>query len=139
MANKFFSPESLWLAKITSIARIITGILLIYHGVEIFDKSKMIDYGKMLTDLKMSEPQLMSYLGKGSELASGILLTAGLFTRAGAIILTVTMIIITFRIGEGRIFMEEQHPFLFCVLGIIFCFSGGGRWSTDNLLFGRGR
>lgn len=138
MANKFFSPESLWLEKITSIARIITGILLIYHGVEIFDKSKMTDYGKMLTDVKMSKPLLMAYLGKGSELASGILLTAGLFTRIGALLLIVTMISITFRIGEGRIFMEEQHPFLFCVLGVVFFFSGGDRWSADNLLFGRG-
>ncbi len=39
-------------------------------------------------------------------------------------------------VGDGRIWYEEQHPFLFVLLGIVFFFTGAGKWSFDYLFFG---
>ena len=61
----------------------------------------------------------------------------GLFTRLAIIPLAITMAIISFGIGKGRIFMEDQHPFLFILLAFVFFFTGPGKWSLDYLLFER--
>ncbi len=50
------------------IARVITGVLMIYHGYDIFDANKMNMYGKWLGEIRFPEPMLQAYLGKGSEL-----------------------------------------------------------------------
>jgi putative oxidoreductase len=47
------------------------------------------------------------------------------------------MAIICFGIGKGRVFMEDQHPFLFILLAFVFFFTGPGKWSLDYLLFER--
>jgi putative oxidoreductase len=47
------------------------------------------------------------------------------------------MTFIAFFIGHGRIHMEDQHPFLFVLLALVFVFTGPGKWSLDSLLFGR--
>ena len=110
---------------------------MVYHGFEVFDNAKMNEYTKWMSDLHFSFPDLMAYLGKGTEFVSGIFLTLGLFTRLAVIPLAITMIIICFGIGKGRIFMEDQHPFLFVLLAFLFFFSGPGKWSLDNVFFGK--
>jgi putative oxidoreductase len=37
--------------------------------------------------------------------------------------------------GHGKIFSDDQHPFLFVLLSLVFFFSGPGKWSMDELLF----
>ncbi len=107
---------------------------MIYHGWEIFDSEKMNEYSKWMTDLKFPAPAFMAYLGKGSELIGGILLLIGWLTRPAAIILAITMSAIAFGMGHGRIFTEDQHPFLFVVLSMVFVFTGAGRYSIDRYL-----
>ena len=135
MLKEFFSPVGFWQDNAITLSRIVVGSFMIYHGIEVFDRAKMTEYAKMLTDLKMGSSLLMAYLGKACELISGCLLFLGLFTRIASLILAINMLMITFRIGEGRFFMEEQYPFLFVLFAIIFFFSGGGKWSLDRLLF----
>ena len=137
MLRRFFSPDSLWRDAGLSLIRIMVGLFMIYHGSEVFDKVLMNDYSKRLTDLHFPAPILMAYIGKTTEFVTGILFTLGLFTRLAAIALSITMCIISFGMGEGRIFMEEQHPFLFVLLALVFFFSGPGKWSFDQALFGR--
>lgn len=135
MIKNFFSSDGLWQDNAVTVARIMVGSFMIYHGIEIFDRSKMAEYAKWFTDMKMPNPLLMAYLGKACELIAGCLLFVGLFTRIASLILAITMLIITFGIGEGRFYMEEQHPFLFVLFALIFFFSGGGKWSLDRLIF----
>ncbi len=40
-----------------------------------------------------------------------------------------------FFVGHGKIWYEDQHPFLFVLLAFVFFFIGGGKWSVDYLLF----
>jgi putative oxidoreductase len=132
--NTFFSPASIFLYQGIAIIRIIVGMLLIYHGIEIFNPELMNGYVErgMLTG---PYAKIMAYLGKGSELTCGILLSFGLLTRVAALTMICTFSYITFFIGQGRFWYEEQHPFMFALFGLLFLFTGPGAWSLDRLIF----
>lgn len=108
---------------------------MMYHGWEVFDSVKMNEYTIWLTGLKFRSPAFFAYLGKIMELVSGALIALGLCTRPAAICLAITMAGICFGLGKGRIFMEDQHPFLFVLLSLVFYFTGAGRWSLDRIIF----
>lgn len=124
-----------WTDNVIAIVRIIVGAFMIYHGSELFRPEIMERYYQMLGDMKMSNAVFLSKFGKACELAAGILLTTGLFTRLGAVIMAGAMSFITFGIGEGRVYMEEQHPFMFVLFALIFFFDGGKKWSLDSFIF----
>lgn len=108
---------------------------MIWHGWEIFSETKMKDYQQWDIFKNSSAENVMPYIGKGAELVAGILLLIGLLTRPASLVLIVTMIYIAFFIGHGKIWYEDQHPFLFVLLGLVFLFSGGGKWSLDHYIF----
>jgi putative oxidoreductase len=118
----------------TAIIRIITGLFMVYHGFEIFDAKLMNDYAQwdMFKDLPMG--LVLVYLGKGAEFVAGILLTLGLFTKLASIIIAVTMLSITFFVGHGKFWYEDQHPFLFVLLALVFFFNGARTLSLDSKL-----
>jgi putative oxidoreductase len=118
----------------TAIVRVITGLLLAYHGFEVFDAKLMKDYAQwdMFKDLPIG--LVLVYLGKGAEFVAGILLALGLFTKLASVITIITMLGIMFFVGHGKFWYEDQHPFLFVLLALIFLFNGGGRWSIDERL-----
>ena len=114
--------------------RIIVGLLMVYHGLEVFDAGKIKDYAQWDFFKKFSSPAFVVYIGKGAELLAGIFLTIGLFTRFASLVLIATMLYIAFYVGSGKIWYEDQHPFLFVLLGLVFFFSGSGKWSVDEWL-----
>ena len=77
----------------------------------------------------------MPYLGKGAEFLAGVLLILGLFTRVAALIIIGTFAYITFFVGKGKFWMDDQYPFLFALLGLVFFIIGPGAWSLDGKLF----
>ncbi len=115
-----------------ALIRIITGFFMIYHGYEVFDAKIMNGYltWDMFKDGSMGK--LLVYAGKVAELIAGVLLFIGLFTRLSAIVIAVTMLSISLFVGKGRIWYEDQHPFLFVLLALVFVFTGPGSWSVDN-------
>lgn len=115
-----------------AIIRIITGLFLVYHGLEIFESAKMQDYASWDSVKSMPFPAFWAYLGKGSELVGGVLLAIGFMTRPAAILVTLTMLFICFKIGNGKFWYEDQYPFLFALLAMIYFFTGPGKWSVDN-------
>ena len=70
-----------WQSQGLAVLRILTGMLMAYHGLEIFDSEKMAEYAKWEVVQTLPSPLLMVYLGKGIELVTGVLLTVGLMTR----------------------------------------------------------
>lgn len=78
---------------------------------------------------------VMVYMGKAAELVSGIMFILGFLTRVASLILICTMLYITFFVGNGKIWYEDQYPFLFALLGLVFFFTGAGKWSMDHVLF----
>lgn len=136
MKDRMFSLSPYFLSIGFAAIRVVTGILMTYHGVEVLDGNKMHGYGQWLNDLKFPNPDFMAYLGKGTELVSGFLLVLGLFTRLAALALAITMLLICFGMGKGRIFTDDQHPFLFVLMAALFFFTGAGKWSLDHYFFG---
>lgn len=110
---------------------------MVYHGWEVFDATKMKEYATWDVFKKFPSTTVVVYIGKGAELIAGVMLTIGLFTRIAALVLVVTMLYISFFVGNGKVWYEDQHPFLFVLLGLVFFFSGGGKYSIDNSVFGK--
>jgi len=122
-----------------SVIRIIVGLFIVYHGWEIFDDETIKGYTERDAFKNYSSPWVMVYLGKAAELISGLLLTFGFLTRVGSIILAFTMLYISFFVGHGKIWYEDQHPFLFVLLALLFFFTGPGKWSIDYVIFNKNK
>lgn len=129
MASKIFSSAPISADKGLGIVRIIIGLLMAYHGLEIFNADLMQGYVNWDTIKGLPAPKFMVYLGKGVELVSGILLTLGLFTRITSLAIIVNMLFICFFVGNGQFWYGDQHPFLFAVFGLLFLMTGPGAWS----------
>lgn len=132
--NKIFSASPLWQTTGLCFVRIIVGFFMIYHGWEVFDKEIMSGYLTWDSFKGFSSPAFMVYMGKIAELIAGIFLLIGLFTRLASLVLIFTMIYVSFFVGHGKVWYEDQHPFLFVLLGLVFFFTGSGKWSVDQLL-----
>ncbi|HEU5145800.1 MAG TPA: DoxX family protein, partial [Chryseosolibacter sp.] len=134
----FFSAAPLWSFSGLAIIRIMTGLLMTYHGLELFDRSIMEEYLTWDVFKSMPAPAFMIYLGKSLELITGICFIIGLFTRLAAILMMVDMLFICFVVGGGKFYYQDQHPFLFAMIALVFFFTGPARWSLDSRLFGSG-
>ncbi|NRF38026.1 DoxX family protein [Pedobacter foliorum] len=124
-----------WLVLI----RVISGLLIFVHGLGTFNKGHMDGNVAWLTDIHFPAPVLMAYIGKGAELIGGILLMLGLFTRIAALILIIDMLVISTVLGNGKIFTDDQHPFLLLLLFVYLFFIGSGKISLDHLLFNKNK
>jgi putative oxidoreductase len=134
LMKRFFSPLPLWQDNGLALIRIVTGGFLIYHGCEMFDTPAMNEYFKWDMFKDSSNARIFVYSGKAAEFVSGILLVLGLFTRIACIIVICTLGYIAFFVGHGKIWYEDQYPFLFVVIGFIFIFTGPGAFSLDNVI-----
>jgi Predicted membrane protein len=132
-----FSSSPFWQQQALSIIRIITGLFMAYHGLEIFDQAKINEYAGWDSFKNLSYPLVIVYAGKGAEFIGGMLLAMGLITRIAAVLLAATMLYVSLFVGHGKIWYEDQHPFLFVLLCMVFIFLGPGKWSLDHLLFKR--
>ena len=138
--NQFFSPTPIAQNYGIAIVRIITGILLVWHGWESVDAEKMNMYSTWFVERKYSNPQIWAYSGKIAELLAGIGFTLGLFTRLASVAVIAAFIGVIFILGDkGKIFQGDQHPFLFILLSIAFLFTGPGAMSLDGLFFKKRR
>jgi putative oxidoreductase len=132
----FLSASPILANQGLAIVRIIIGALLIYHGQEVFNAELMKGYMQWNT-FKGSTAMALVYIGKSSELLAGVLLFAGLLTRLGTVLIVGTFSYITFFVGHGKFWYEDQHPFMFLLFGLLFFFTGPGAWSIDGLIFKR--
>jgi putative oxidoreductase len=130
--KRFLSSAPLWQNEGLLLLRIVFAFLLAYHGYEIFNPELMKGYTEW--DIFKSNAWL-PYLGKGVELVAGIFLFFGFLTRLCCLVCIPTFAYITFVVGEGRFWYEEQHPFMFIMMALVFIFTGPGAFSIDSLLF----
>jgi len=132
---KFFSAEPVWQNNGLVLLRIITGFLMAYHGLEVFKPEVMKGYTEWEVIKGLPSPLFMLYLGKGLELVTGICIAIGLFTRIAALFMFIIMIFICFKVGGGKFWYEDQHPFLFALLALVFFFTGPVKFGLDNVFF----
>lgn len=132
---KILSPRPILQPWGIAFIRIITGLFLVYHGHEVFDAATMKGYGDWDMFKINTNPLLIPYIGKSAELVAGIFLTLGFLTRVACVIITGTFIYITFFVGQGKFWYDDQHPFMFALMGVLFFFTGPGALSLDGVLF----
>ena len=104
----FFSPSPIFLSNGIAILRMTVALLLIYHGIEIFTPETMNGYLEWEM-FKGPYGKFLIYLGKGSEFFTGIALLLGFLTRLSALIVIGNFFYITFFVGEGRFWYQEQQ------------------------------
>lgn len=131
--NRLLSPEPIWGNHALGLVRIVIGLLMVYHGHEVFRPELMKSYTEWEV-FKGPAGLLKVYAGKTAELLAGISLTLGLITRLGALLLAGTLGFITFFVGGGRFWYEDQHPFMFVLFGLLYFMMGPGSFSIDERL-----
>ena len=135
---KFFSSSPLWQTAGLTLVRWAVGAFLIYHGCEIFNDAIVNKYLQW-DQFKNSNGKLLVYSGKAAELIAGILFVLGLFTRIACLLIIGVMCYIIFFLGNGIIWYDDQHPFLFVLLALVFFFTGPGNFSLDKMIFNKKR
>ncbi len=136
--KKLFSSLPIIPQQGLGMVRIIFGALMVYHGKEVFDPQLMKEYASW-DSISGANGLLLVYLGKGSEFVAGLLLLLGIFTRVGSLMTIGTMSYITFFVGGGRFWYEDQHPFMFALFGLLFLFTGPGAFNLDEVVFKKRR
>ena len=126
--------SSFWLDGIV-LVRVTLGVLLIFHGWQLFENQDMRGLRDLMFDMSIPFPQAMAYTEKVIELGGGLFLILGLFTRFITAVLFFAFMFIAFFVREGRIFTVDQHPFLMSLFAMMFFFTGAGRLSADYILF----
>jgi putative oxidoreductase len=137
MSSVLLSSQPLWRDNGLAVLRIITGMLMTYHGAEIFDRTKMLPYMEWDVIKSLPAPEIMLYIGKGLEFVTGLCFVFGLFTRIAAVFMAVDMLFICFKVGGGKFYYQDQHPFLFALIALVFFFTGPVKWSLDKRLFNK--
>jgi putative oxidoreductase len=135
MINQLFFIKTEWQNNSLAIIRILCGLLMGYHGLEIFNSDIMKSYQEWDIIKTIPFPVMMVYLGKGIELVTGLCFVFGLFTRLAAMLMAVNMLFICFYIGGGKFYYEDQTPFLFAILAVVFFFVGSVKFGLDNKIF----
>ena len=135
MFASFLSPKPLFYETGLASLRIITGLLMAYHGLEVFDRPTMEVYFTWDVIKKLPAFEFMVYLGKSLELITGLCFTIGFLTRLSAVFMAIDMLFICFYVGSGKFYYQDQHPFLFAMIAVVFFFTGPVKWSVDQRIF----
>jgi putative oxidoreductase len=133
--NRLLSAAPLWQSNGLVMLRIVTGLLMAYHGLEVFDSKLMSGYLEWDSIKSLPAPKFMIYLGKGLELVTGICLALGFITRLAALFMFIDMMFVCFKVASGKFYYEDQHPFIFGLLALVFFFTGPVKFGLDNYLF----
>ncbi len=134
--SKFLSAQPMWPQTGLALIRIITGLFLIYHGWELFSTTKMNEY-QQWDQFKSGFGHFMTYAGKAAELIAGILFVLGFFTRIACLLTAGVMLFIAFKLGNGIVWYNDQHPFLFVLIAMVIFCACPGSWSLDAKLFSK--
>lgn len=127
--------ETVWAPRVLSILRIVAALIFMEHGTQ-----KL--FGFPPSD--RPSPELFSLLGLAGvlEFFGGILLVLGLFTRPVAFVLSGQMAVAYWMAHAPRSFFPILNggdaAILYCFVFLYLAAAGGGAWSLDSSLRGRG-
>ena len=119
-----------WTPRALSLLRIITGLLIIQHGM-----AKIIGFPVIANFAKLSPWSLIGAAGF-IELIGGALLILGLCTRPVAFVLAGQMAFAYFMEHMPISFFPANNQgdgaVLFCFIFLYLVFAGAGAWAIDN-------
>lgn len=129
--KSIISAQPLWMNEGLAIIRILIGLLMAFHGKEIFEPEIMMGYAQWEQIKALPFSDYIAYLGKGTEFVTGCCFVFGLYTRIAALLMAGNMLFICFVIANGKFYYEDQHPFLFAVIALVYFFTGPVKWAID--------
>ncbi len=92
MIDKFFTKRPELQNNALAVIRIITGLLMAYHGLELFNNETMKVYTEWDVIKTLPFSGIMPYIGKSIELLTGLCFVIGLFTRIAALFTPTTLL-----------------------------------------------
>lgn len=134
-ASKF---GSFWDA-ILLILRIWFGYVMMTNGKLFFElfastaDQKFFDGQFTGNNMSFPLPLIVTFEARAAEFLGGLLVFSGLFTRAGAFLVAITMLIVTFTVNtaKNRGF-DNTIAVSFCLFAVVFMYWGGGRYAIDS-------
>ena len=131
----YFNPEPLWQNGVV-IVRVVTALLIGFHGLVVFMPELMIHNARMVEEAKLPFPFFTAYLGKSIEFLGALALLLGFGTRVFSALLASVFFVLTFFIHDGNVLNSETvHPFLYLLLCTMFFVVGPGRVSLDRKIY----
>jgi putative oxidoreductase len=127
--------QSVWAPRLLSILRIVAALIFFEHGTQ-----KLLGFPVSERDA----PELLSLSGIAGilELVGGALLLLGLFTRPVAFILSGEMAVAYWLAHAPQSFFPVNNggdaAILYCFVFLYLFAAGGGPWSLDALIRGKG-
>jgi len=128
------------ISVVTTIMRVVLGILFLAHGISKFQMGLDGVAGYFQS---IGIPGFMAYLVAPIELVGGILLIVGLLTRYVSIVLIVILLgaIFTAKLSLGLLGNGQMAGYeldlAYIVIALYLAVTDRTRWSLDHLLFGR--
>lgn len=120
--------------SVYALIRIFVGLLMLYHGLEVFDSKLVHEYANWEQFKSLPFSLSLVYIGKGLELISGLFFVLGFLTRISALLMAFDMLFVCFYIGNGIFWYQDQHPFLFAIIALLYFALGSGKWSLDQMM-----
>jgi putative oxidoreductase len=127
--------QTIWAPRLLSILRIVAALIFMEHGTQ-----KLLGFPPS----ENPSPELLSLSGIAGilELIGGALLVLGLFTRPVAFILSGQMAVAYWLVHAPRSFYPVLNggdpAILYCFIFLYLFAAGGGPWSLDVWLRGKG-
>jgi putative oxidoreductase len=118
------------------VVRVFAGIMIMRHALILFDAEAMRQSAEGFKGMGIPLPAVMAYVAKSAEFFGGLLLLLGLFTHLVSGMLVVNMLVALWASTGFRIFKNEL-ALLFLLCFLVFMLVGGGKYSLDNLFFGK--
>ncbi|MFP4367793.1 MAG: DoxX family protein [Bacteroidales bacterium] len=138
MAYRMFSSSNQGMQIAIFLIRVSFGIIYILHG---FPKiaggpEQWAQVGGAMGTVGLGfAPAFWGFMASISELGGGLLLVLGLFTRPAAAFMAITMLIaLIMHISVGDSIGTVLHPLKGLVVFVSLLYSGGGKYSVDNML-----
>lgn len=138
MTSRIFSPAGQrWSDLMLSVLRLVAALVLMQHGTQ-----KFFDFPPSGMPPRPYVLVSLSGIAAILETFGGFALLIGFFTRPVAFLISGEMAVAYFHFHAPRAFLplanHGEVPVLLCFIFLYLVFAGGGSWSVDALLSGRG-
>ena len=121
--------------------RVVVGVIMAVHGW-----MKLQDFegwARNVEAMGLPAPELMAPLAIAGELGGGVLLVLGALTPLAALGVLVSMLVAVFvvHLDQGLLAKNGgfEYPMTLAAAAFFLMLRGGGPFTVDRLLFGRGR
>ncbi|WP_025763281.1 DoxX family protein [Dyadobacter tibetensis] len=136
IAKNFFAPEPASKLADTGLLFLRSGISLLMMGHGLQKLMGYLDGKRTFADPIGMGQEATLMMAIFVEMICSILLILGLFTRAILIPLLITMVVIVFVVHAPDEFKVKEPAFMYGLVYLALLFTGPGRYSVDQMLFG---